>query len=228
VIIDLRRGMAALAGLLLAALFALLVLPPLATPVATKQAAASPAPEYHAPKDRCGSLQVPPHYYTYQDNKESAHAFGPKVNPQDTRGELRRRLCGYTTPSGVAAGGDWSLLRALQGMVDGTDPNRSLTQSQWQREVRDFVGRIQWDYAQVVREAARSTPSYTLYMTGTGSRPPILHSYHRDGLKPSTFLLISVREKSGDVAKLKLRLDCGFQPEFLHKTPNTPKELTLP
>ena len=45
---------------------------------------------------------------------------------------------------------------------------------------------------------------------------PTIHVSRVDRQRASTYLLISVREKDGDTAKLRLRLECGFQPVFLH------------
>ena len=130
--------------------------------------------------------------------------------------ELKNRLCGYRTPGGAPVGGDWSLLLALQGIVDGTDPNRQLTLSQWQEEVLDFTDRVDWDVYRIVREDTPRESPYTLYMTGKKGKQPTIHASRVERQRPSTYLLISVREKDGDIAKLRLRLECGFQPVFLH------------
>lgn len=214
--IDNRRGVAVLAALLLAALFSLLVLPPLDTPVTTKSTGKTEQPPAFEQVDACGDTNEGPYFYTYEGPKESKHAFGPKVRPQHVMDELKNRLCGYRTPGGAPVGGDWSLLLALQGIVDGTDPNRKLTLSQWQDEVLDFTDRIEWDAHYVVHEDAQRESPYTLYMTGKKDAQPTIHVSRVDRQRASTYLLISVREKDGDTAKLRLRLECGFQPVFLH------------
>lgn len=215
-IIDTRRGAAVLVTLLLAALFSLLVLPPLDTPVITKPTGEVKQPPIARQVNECGDINRGPYFYTYEEPKESKHAFGPKVRPQHVMDELKNRLCGYRTPGGAPVGGDWSLLLALQGIVDGTDPNRQLTLSQWQEEVLDFTDRVDWDVYRIVREDTPRESPYTLYMTGKKGKQPTIHASRVERQRPSTYLLISVREKDGDIAKLRLRLECGFQPVFLH------------
>lgn len=228
IIHDTRRWFAVAGLLVLAALFSLLVLPPLSTPTVTATTAGNPPARAQETPEQCGDLNVKPHFYTYhpREEKESRHAFGPAARTTHTTDELRQRLCGYRDASGTPIGGDWALLRALQGMIDGTDPNHPLTMWDWQDEVRDFTDRIQWDRARIVREGDRHGRSYTLYMTGKPGQQPTIHSYKRTHLEASTFLLISVKQKSGDIGLLKLRLECGFQPEFLHPD-RVPKSIRL-
>lgn len=220
---DTRRGPALLVLTVLAALFGLLVLPPLATNTAPS-AAKPPATKQTAPL-QCGDLKVPAHYYTYESHKESSHAFGPAVSASNATDELRNRLCGFIAPDGSIVGGDWALLRALQGMVDGTDPNRPLTPREWQEEVRDFSNRITWNLYRVEHQNARHGSQFTLYMTGTPGHQPTVHSYWKDHQKASDYLLITVHSKDGKSGKrLELRLNCGFQPVY-YRSYEAPKAL---
>ena len=216
VVSDRTRRLGWLCLLVLTAIFGLLVLPPLATPDPTVPVAKQPPGTSHLVAPQCGNLDVPSHYYTYEKGKESDNAFGPKVRATNATDELRRRLCGYTTPDGLVASGDWALLLALQGMVDGTNPNRPLTLQQWQEQVWEFTERIDWDRYYIVHEDARRESLFTLYMTGTPGTQPAIHSYWKGSQRASTYLLISVKQRSGDYSKLKLRLDCGFQPVYYH------------
>lgn len=224
-IADNRRQIA-WAGLpVLAALGALLVLPPLASTDATPQPAATqsvpnvPTPPH--PEDICG-IRSAPHYYTYEAGKESEHAFGRPVT-RNVKTELVERLCGYLdTDRQEVVGGDEALLRALTAMSDGTDANRTLTREQAAAEARDFVSRLDWDKSYLVLQAARpNQPLWTLFMVGTPGTAPVVHDQWMADTPESTYLEIPVRQHDGKVIVLRLRLKCGFQPVYYspHDTP---------
>lgn len=198
----------------LAVLFGLLVLPPLSSSVNTTPATAQEQPKTELPPLECGDLAAPPHFYTYESPKESKHAFGPRVVPANATEELWNRLCGFIAPDGTIVGGDWALLQALRSKVDDINPNHTLTMGQWQKEVRDFTDRIDWKRYRVVRESSHHEPEYTLYMTGKRGSQPIVHAGKVNRQRSSTYLLLTVKQRSGDVAKLRLRLECGLQPVY--------------
>jgi hypothetical protein len=223
-IADNRRRAAWIGLPLLAALFALLVLPPLASTNAP-QSVAQLVPTTPSPSQNlCGSLGRP-YYYTYESGKESDHAFGRPVT-HNVKAELTDRLCGYVNPATrQRVGGDEALLRALSAMADGTDANRVLTPEQQLTEARDFLSRLVWRDSYLVLQAARpKKPLWTLFMVGTPGSPPRIHDYWMPDTPESTYLEIPVRRHDGKIVVLKLRRECGFQPVYYNRV-DMPKGL---
>ena len=151
----------------------------------------------------------------------SARAFGPPVEtsgqllPAAVNGVLIQRLCGGPeTVGGPSRAPDRRLFAAIDAAVNGTDPNRSLTQAQWASGVDEFItGDGRFVDARVETRTYRAgTPTFGMQPRG-GADPLVIRTRlaHDD---TNRYLLLPVRAHDGRVVTLTLRLRCGFQPVF--------------
>ena len=128
---------------------------------------------------------------------------------------LIQRLCGGPeTAGGPVRAPDRRLFAAIDAAVNGTDPNRSLTQAQWAAGVDEFITRDgRFVDARVETRTYRAgTPTFGMRPQG-GADPLVIRTRlaHDD---TNRYLLLPVRAHDGRVVTLTLRLRCGFQPVF--------------
>jgi hypothetical protein len=174
-----------------------------------------------APGSTCVGPGTRPYAYASAPGITEPLAFGPPVegsvplSAAAVNGVLIQRLCGgQATPGGPVRGPDRRLFAAIDAAVNGTDPNRPLTQGQWAAGVNrlittdgDFVNsRVE------TRTVRAGTGTYGM-KPRAGADPLVIKTRlaHDDS---SRYLLLPVRARDGHVVELVLRLRCGFQPVF--------------
>jgi hypothetical protein len=235
VLSDSRRRWVALIVALAAGLLGLLVLPPMisgtpttaaAPPAATTPSDRPPTQTPTTPPTFTCAVIAPPHYYRYDDGRESLNAFGPPVESffgfAATRQTFTRRMCGFVDIAAQKDGGDWALLATYKHVVDGTDLNQHYKSAQeWAALLDDFMSRIQWDNAVPFRNL-HPMPAKSYYMLENKQRgPPMVALGHK--VEPaSNYLLLPVTRYNGTTVWLMLRYECGFQPVFPDKPLTVP------
>ncbi len=174
-----------------------------------------------------------PHFYFFDEGKESNGAFGPsadKGSDQDVKNELVRRLCGDEH-----TGQDRALVSVITRLylavvppgspLFQTSPDTPLTMPSNDlnapRDAADELVRydIDWDHSRVV-SASAPKDALTLYMhePDTFNKPITDVTSLSSAHQRSNFL--KLRFYGSDVPTL-LRLPCGFQPVF--ENPRTAK-----
>ncbi|HST67279.1 MAG TPA: hypothetical protein VLM05_19045 [Mycobacteriales bacterium] len=181
---------------------------------------AEPIGRFVAAPSCVGPATVPYVYATAPGITESL-AFGPPVEGAQplsaaaVNGVLIQRLCGGPqTPGGPVRAPDRRLFAAIDAAVNGTDPNRQLTRSQWAAGVDRLVTRdgLFVDARVETRTVRAGTRTYGMTpRPGADPRVVATRLAHDD---TSRYLLLPVRDRTGTVVTLTLRLRCGFQPVF--------------
>ena len=169
----------------------------------------------------CVGPHTVPYSYASAPGVTEPLAFGPPVEPSGqlspaaVNGVLIQRLCGGPeTVGGPVRAPDRRLFAAIDAAVNGTDPNRSLTQAQWASGVDEFItGDGRFVDARVETRTYRAgTPTFGM-RPRAGADPLVIRTRlaHDD---TNRYLLLPVRAHDGRVVTLMLRLRCGFQPVF--------------
>jgi hypothetical protein len=194
---------------------------PVAQTRAATPAAAVARLDRLAAEATCVGPRTVPYSYASAPGVTEPLAFGPPVetpgplSPAAVNGALIQRLCGGSeTAGGPVRPPDRRLFAAIDAAVNGTDPNRSLTQAQWASGVDGFI-----THAGRFVDARVETRSYRAGTPTFGMRPPAgadplvirTRLAHDD---TSRYLLLPVRAHDDRVVTLTLRLRCGFQPVF--------------
>src|SRR5690242_11020121 len=187
-------------------------------PVAeTRTAVAAVAPLSRlAAEATCVGPHTVPFSYASAPGVAEPLAFGPPVEPSGqlspaaVNGVLIQRLCGGAqTAGGPVLAPDRRLFAAIDAAVNGTDPNRTLTQSQWASGVNQLVTRNgRFVDARVETRTYRAgTPTFGMRVRA-GEDPLVIRTRlaHDD---TNRFLLLPVRAHDGRVVTLSLRLRCG-------------------
>jgi hypothetical protein len=167
----------------------------------------------------CVGPDTVPYAYAAAPGITESLAFGPPVEgsrPLSTaavNGVLIQRLCGGpVTPGGPVRAPDRRLFAAIDAAVNGGDPNRQLSQAQWAAGVDRLITQDgQFVDARVETRTVRAgTPTYGM-APRPGADPRVIETRmaHDD---TSRYLLLPVRNRTGQVVTLTLRLRCGFQP----------------
>jgi hypothetical protein len=191
---------------------------PALRPVAETRAA--PVTRFAAAASCVGPSTVPYSYAAAPGITERL-AFGPPVEPSGplstaaVNGVLIQRLCGGpVAPGGPVRAPDRRLFAAIDAAVNGGDPNRTLTQSQWATGVDRLVTRDgRFVDARVETRTVRAgTATYGMRVR-SGADPLVIRTrlLHDD---TNRYLLLPVRARDGRTVTLTLRLPCGFQPIF--------------
>ena len=169
----------------------------------------------------CVGPHTVPYSYASAPGVTEPLAFGP---PVDRPGSCRRQPSTVCSSNGCAAarepvGGpvrapDRRLFAAIDAAVNGTDPNRSLTQAQWASGVDEFItrdGRFV-DARVETRTYQAGTPTFGM-RPRAGADPLVIRTRlaHDD---TNRYLLLPVRAHDGRLVTVMLRLRCGFQPVF--------------
>lgn len=169
----------------------------------------------------CVGPHTIPYSYASAPGVAEPLAFGPPVEPSGqlstaaVNGVLIQRLCGGPETAGVPVRApDRRLFAAIDAAVNGTDPNRSLTQAQWAAGVDDLVTRDG-----LFVDARVETRTYRAGTATFGMRPqpgadPLVIRTRLAHDDTNRYLLLPVRAHDGRVVTLTLRLRCGFQPVF--------------
>jgi hypothetical protein len=133
-------------------------------------------------------------------------------------GVLIQRLCGGPAEAGgPVRAPDRRLFAAIDAVVNGRDPNRSLTQAQWAAGVDRLVSRdgMFVDARVVTRTVAAGTATFGMRVVSRDPRtdPGVIRTRlaHAD---TGRYLVLPVRRANGQVVRVVLRLRCGFQPVF--------------
>jgi hypothetical protein len=190
------------------------------TRAATAVAAVAPLNRLAA-EATCVGPHTVPYSYASAPGVVEPLAFGPPVEPSGqlstaaVNGVIIQRLCGGPeTAGGPVRAPDRRLFAAIDAAVNGTDPNRSLTQAQWAAGVDEFITRDgRFVDARVETRTYRAgTPTFGMRPQG-GADPLVIRTRlaHDD---TNRYLLLPVRAHDGRVVTLTLRLRCGFQPVF--------------
>jgi hypothetical protein len=169
----------------------------------------------------CVGPHTVPYSYASAPGVAEPLAFGPPVESSGqlsaaaVNGVLIQRLCGGPeTAGGPVRGPDRRLFAAVDAAVNGTDPNRSLSQAQWAAGVDEFITRDgRFVDARVETRTNRAgTPTFGMRPQG-GADPLVIRTRlaHDD---TNRYLLLPVHARDGRVVTLTLRLRCGFQPVF--------------
>jgi hypothetical protein len=169
----------------------------------------------------CVGSTTAPYSYASAPGITERLAFGPPVEPSGPlstaaiNGVLIQRLCGGpVTPGGPVRAPDRRLYAAIDAAVNGGDPNRSLSRSQWAAGVDDLVTRSGHfvDARVETRTVPAGTATYGM-RTRAGADPLVIRTrlIHDD---TNRFLLLPVHARDGRTVTLTLRLRCGFQPVF--------------
>lgn len=194
-------------------------------PVAETRAATTSAPVHQlnrlVAESTCVGPHTVPYSYASAPGVTQPLAFGPPVEPSGqlspaaVNGVLIQRLCGGPeTAGGPVRAPDRRLFAAIDAAVNGTDPNRTLTQAQWATGVNQFVthdGRFV-DARVETRTYPAGTATFGM-RTRAGQDPLVIRTRLAHG-DTNRFLLLPVRAHDGRVVTLSLRLLCGFQPVF--------------
>jgi hypothetical protein len=196
---------------------------PTLRPVAeTKTAVAAVAPLNRlAAEATCVGPRTVPYSYASAPGVVEPLAFGPPVetsgqlSPAAVNGVLIQRLCGGPERvGGPVRAPDRRLFAAIDAAVNGTNPNRSLTQAQWAAGVDEFITRDgQFVDARVENRTYR-TGTPTFGMRPRASADPLVIRTRLAHDDTNRYLLLPVRANDGRVVTLTLRLRCGFQPVF--------------
>ena len=169
----------------------------------------------------CVGPHTVPYSYASAPGVTEPLAFGPPVelsgqlSPAAVNGVLIQRLCGGPeTVGGPVRAPDRRLFAAIDAAVNGTDPNRSLTQAQWASGVDELITRDgRFVDARVETQTHRAgTPTFGM-RPRAGADPLVIRTRlaHDD---TNRYLLLPVRAHDGRVVTITLRLRCGFQPVF--------------
>jgi hypothetical protein len=169
----------------------------------------------------CVGPNTAPYVYATAPGITESLAFGPPVEgsqPLSTaavNGVLIQRLCGGpATPGGPVRPPDRRLFAAIDAAVNGTDPNRRLTRAQWAAGVTALITRDgQFVDARVETRTVRAGTG-TYGMTPRPGTDPLVVRTRLAHDDTSRYLLLPVRNRTGRVVTLTLRLRCGFQPVF--------------
>ena len=194
-------------------------------PVAETRSATTSAPIHQLNQLVAESTCVGPHTvpFSYASAPGVAEplAFGPPVEPSGqlsaaaVNGVLIQRLCGGPeTAGGPVRAPDRRLFAAIDAAVNGTNPNRTLTQSQWASGVNQLITRDgRFVDARVETRTYRAGTSTFGMRPRAGADPLVIRTRlaHDD---TNRYLLLPVRAHDGRVVTLSLRLLCGFQPVF--------------
>jgi Na+-transporting methylmalonyl-CoA/oxaloacetate decarboxylase gamma subunit len=169
----------------------------------------------------CVGAHTVPHSYASAPGVTEPLAFGPPVEPAGqlstaaVNGVLIQRLCGgQERAGGPVVAPDRRLFAAIDAAVNGTDPNRTLTQSQWAAGVDEFITRDgRFVDARVETRPYRAGTATFGMQPRPGADPLVIRTRlaHDD---TNRYLLLPVRAHDGRVVTLSLRLRCGFQPVF--------------
>ena len=169
----------------------------------------------------CVGPHTVPYSYASAPGVAEPLAFGPPVEPSGqlspaaVNGVLIQRLCGGPeTAGGPVRAPDRRLFAAIDAAVNGTDPNRTLTQAQWANGVNQFITRDgRFVDARVETRTHRAGTSTFGMRPRAGADPLVIRTRlaHDD---TNRYLLLPVRAHDGRVVTLSLRLRCGFQPVF--------------
>ena len=190
------------------------------TKAATAVAAVAPLNRLVA-EATCVGPHTVPYSYASAPGVTEPLAFGPPVEPSGqlstaaVNGVLIQRLCGGPeTAGGPVRAPDRRLFAAIDAAVNGTDPNRTLSQAQWASGVDAFIthdGRFV-DARVESRTYRAGTPTFGM-QPRAGADPLVVRTRlaHDD---TNRYLLLPVRAHDGRVVTLSLRLRCGFQPVF--------------
>jgi hypothetical protein len=167
----------------------------------------------------CVGPHTVPYSYASAPGVVEPLAFGPPVEPSgqlspaSVNGVLIQRLCGGPqTAGGPVRAPDRRLFAAIDAAVNGTDPNRSLSQAEWAAGVDEFItssGRFV-DARVETRTYRAGTGTFGM-QPRAGEDPLVIRTRlaHDD---TSRYLLLPVRAHDGRTVTLTLRLRCGFQP----------------
>lgn len=219
----------------LAALLAYLIL--LIALVGTRLGGSDPAPRLRVVADSrlatvapigrllapasCVGPETVPYPYAAAPGITESLAFGPPVegsrplSPAAVNGVLIQRLCGGpVTPGGPVRAPDRRLFAAIDAAVNGGDPNRQVSRAAWAAGVDRLVTRDgRFVDARVETRTVRAGTGTYGMAPRPGADPRVIATRmaHDD---TSRYLLLPVRNRSGQVVTLTLRLRCGFQPVF--------------
>ena len=171
----------------------------------------------------CVGPHTVPYSYASAPGVAEPLAFGPPVEPSgplspadgQRRAHPAARAAARRPPGGPVRAPDRRLFAAIDAAVNGTDPNRTLTQAQWANGVNQFVtrdGRFV-DARVETRTVTGPAPSTFGMRPRAGADPLVIRTRlaHDD---TNRYLLLPVRAHDGRVVTLSLRLRCGFQPVF--------------
>jgi hypothetical protein len=169
----------------------------------------------------CVGPNTAPYVYAAAPGITESLAFGPPVEGSGplsaaaVNGVLIQRLCGGpATPGGPVRAPDRRLFAAIDAAVNGTDPNRPLTRAQWATGVDRLITRDgQFVDARVETRTIRAGTG-TYGMTPRPGTDPLVIATRLAHDDTSRYLLLPVRNRTGRVVTLTLRLRCGFQPVF--------------
>jgi hypothetical protein len=173
----------------------------------------------HAGLAGCVAARTVPQSYATAPGVRQPLAFGPPVEPAgpltaaEVNGQLWLRLCGgIAAPGGPAHPPDRRLYVAIDAAVNGGDPNRPISQSEWAAGVERFITHDAiWDRARVV---AANVPAGTATFgmrVRRGADPLVVRTRLTTG-NTSRYLVLPVRSRTGLIVVVTLRLPCGFQP----------------
>ena len=194
---------------------------PVAETRAAAPAVALAPPNRLTAEATCVGPRTVPYSYASAPGVVEPLAFGPPAEPSGplsaaaVNGVLIQRLCGGPeTVGGPVRAPDRRLFAAIDAAVNGTDPNRSLSQAQWASGVDELITADgQFVDAQVETRTYRAgTPTFGM-RPRTGADPLVIRTRlaHDD---TNRYLLLPVRARDGRSVTLTLRLRCGFQPVF--------------
>jgi hypothetical protein len=169
----------------------------------------------------CVGPDTVPYVYATAPGITESLAFGPPVEGTQplsaaaVNGVLIQRLCGGpVTPGGPVRAPDRRLFAAIDAAVNGTDPNRQLSRTEWATGVdRLITGDGQFVDSRVETRTVRAGTGTFGMRPRPGADPTVIVTRlaHDD---TSRYLLLPVRNRAGRVVMLTLRLRCGFQPVF--------------
>ncbi|HEV7653829.1 MAG TPA: hypothetical protein VGP36_03705 [Mycobacteriales bacterium] len=174
-----------------------------------------------APVSTCVGPSTVPYAHAAAPGITEPLAFGPPVEGRTplsaaaVNGVLIQRLCGGPeTPGGPVRAPDRRLFAAIDAAVNGTDPNRPLTQSQWAAGVNQLISSDGRFVAARVETLAVRAGSGTYGMKARAGADPLVIATRLAHDDTSRYLLLPVRARDDKVVTLTLRLRCGFQPVF--------------
>lgn len=170
-----------------------------------------PAAALRLAQSECVTKRTVPTFYAAAPGVVEPLAFGPPVQVDGPVAagkavdELIRRVCYRPDPR---------LFAALDAAVNGRDPNRRLSPTEWAEGTKAFVTEIgQVGEPQVVTRTARlRTPTYGMQVR-RGADPLVLRT-RLARQDTSRYLVLPMRSARGPAVTLTLRLRCGFQPIF--------------